>query len=98
MQLVLRDGRVLATHKDGQQLAGLYPGCEIVTSAVPCQRGDVDPRSAAERAAVYRDQRRLQYPALADQLDMIYHDSVNGTTVWKDTIAAVKAAYPKPTT
>ena len=33
---------------------------------------------------------------MADQLDMLYHDQVNGTTVWKNTIAAVKAAYPKP--
>ena len=47
---------------------------------------------------VYRDQRRLQYPALGDQLDMIYHDLVNGTTVWKNTITAIKAANPKPTT
>ena len=52
----------------------------------------------AEKAVVYRDQRRLAYPALADQLDMLYHDQVNGTTVWKDTIAAVKAANPKPAT
>lgn len=96
MQLVLRNGKVLATHDDGQQLAGLYPGCEIVTSAVPCCLGDADPRTAAEKAAVYRDQRRSQYPALADQLDMLYHDQINGTTVWKNTIAAVKAAHPKP--
>ena len=98
MQLVLQNGKVLATHDDGQQLAGLYSGCEIVTSAVPCRLGDADPRTDAERAVVYRDQRRLQYPALGDQLDMIYHDLVNGTTVWKNTITAIKAANPKPTT
>lgn len=96
MQLVLRDGKVQTIHDDGQRIAGLYPGCEIVTSAVACSLGDPDPRTAAEKAAVYRDQRRLAYPALADQLDMLYHDQVNGTTVWKDTIAAVKAAHPKP--
>ncbi len=39
---------------------------------------------------------RLQaYPAIAEQLDMQYHDAVNGTTIWKDTIAAVKNAHPK---
>jgi len=40
-------------------------------------------------------QRDRQYPSLAEQADMQYWDSVNGTTVWVDTIAAVKAAYPK---
>lgn len=37
------------------------------------------------------------YPPIGDQLDMIYWDSVNKTTVWQDTIAAIKAANPKPT-
>ena len=96
MQLVLRDGVVFATHADDQRLAELYPGLEIVTSAISCKPGDPDPRTDAEKAVVYRDQRRLAYPALADQLDMLYHDQVNGTTVWKDTIAAVKTANPKP--
>lgn len=31
-----------------------------------------------------------------DQLDMQYHDAVNGTTTWKDHITAVKNANPKP--
>lgn len=36
------------------------------------------------------------YPPLEAQLDMLYHDTMEGTTTWKDTIAAVKAAHPKP--
>ena len=36
------------------------------------------------------------YLPLSQQLDMQYWDSVNGTTTWKDHIAAVKAKYPKP--
>ena len=35
------------------------------------------------------------YPAIGDQLDMQYHDAVDGTTTWKDHVAAVKAAHPK---
>jgi hypothetical protein len=34
------------------------------------------------------------YPSIQDQLDMQYWDSVNGTTVWADTIAAIKTANP----
>ena len=36
------------------------------------------------------------YLPLAQQLDLQYWDSVNGTTKWKDHVAAVKAKYPKP--
>ena len=32
---------------------------------------------------------------IGDQLDMQYHDGEDGTTTWKDHIAAVKAKYPK---
>ena len=42
-------------------------------------------------------QRDRQYPSIGDQLDMQYHDQLNGTTTWKDAIAKVKADNPKPT-
>ncbi len=37
------------------------------------------------------------YPPIHAQLDMMYHDSVEGTTTWIDAIEAVKSAHPKPT-
>ena len=40
--------------------------------------------------------RKLAYGSIADQLDMQYWDSVNGTTTWKDYIAQVKSDNPKP--
>jgi hypothetical protein len=45
----------------------------------------------------YRELRSMAYPFISEQLDMQYWDSVNGTTVWADTIASVKAMHPKPT-
>lgn len=36
------------------------------------------------------------YASWGDQMDMQYKDAINGTTTWKDHIAAVKAKYPKP--
>ncbi len=36
-----------------------------------------------------------RYASIGEQLDQQYHDAVNGTTTWKDSIAAVKAAHPK---
>lgn len=36
------------------------------------------------------------YPSIPDQLDMMYKDQMNNTTIWKDTITAIKLANPKP--
>lgn len=41
-------------------------------------------------------QRDRQYPAIGEQLDMQYHDLLDGTTTWKDVIAKVKSDNPKP--
>jgi len=40
-------------------------------------------------------QRDRQYPSIGDQLDMQYHDQIDGTTTWKDAIAKVKSDNPK---
>jgi len=40
--------------------------------------------------------RSSEYPLVKDQLDMQYHDKVDGTTTWQDAIQAVKDANPKP--
>jgi hypothetical protein len=44
----------------------------------------------------YDHLRVVGYGSLGDQFDMIYWDNVNGTSVWQDHIAAVKAEFPKP--
>jgi len=40
-------------------------------------------------------QRVQAYPTIQQQLDMLYWDQVNGTSVWADTIAAIKQKFPK---
>ena len=50
-----------------------------------------------ERQNAVRATRRNAYGSLGSQLDMQYHDSVDGTTTWKDHVAAVKTANPIPT-
>jgi len=44
----------------------------------------------------WEQNRRNSYGSIADQLDMMYWDGVNGTTVWADHIAQVKSDNPKP--
>lgn len=66
-----------------------------------------DPKPTADMLAAwaveldlpYRQKLAVQkrvYPSFGAQLDMIYHDSLNNTTLWIDTIAEIKAAHPKP--
>ena len=43
----------------------------------------------------YAEKRALEYPTIQDQLDMIYWDSVNGTSLWMEKIAEIKEKYPK---
>ena len=46
-------------------------------------------------AQEYARDRADAYPSIGDQLDMQYHDQLNGTTTWKDAVAKVKADNPK---
>jgi hypothetical protein len=50
-----------------------------------------------ERQNAVRATRRNAYGDLGSQLDMQYHDSIDGTTTWKDHVASVKTANPIPT-
>ena len=40
----------------------------------------------------YQRDRASEYPSIADQLDDLYHNGIDG---WKKTIKAVKDKYPK---
>ena len=54
---------------------------------------DNDAVEALMAAEKYKDLRAAEYPAIADQLDYIYH---NGVDAWKkDMIDPVKNKYPK---
>ena len=46
-------------------------------------------------ALSYTEKRVQKYPSIGDQLDMQYHDQLDGTTTWKDAIAKVKSDNPK---
>lgn len=62
-----------------------WNGSDFVPNANPVQR-----------TPTYEELRESAYPPLPDQLDMLWHDFEDGTTAWRDTIRAVKQAYPKP--
>ena len=69
-----------------------------VAQPTPEQLDAVD--SAAdleERQNAVRATRRNAYGDIGSQLDMQYHDSVDGTSTWKDHVAKVKTDNPIPT-
>ena len=41
----------------------------------------------------YKRLRKLEYPKIEDQLDLLYHKGVEG---WKEVIKETKDKYPKP--
>lgn len=47
---------------------------------------------AEYEAKQYQRDRAAAYPSIQDQLDMLYHQGIDG---WKAAIAAVKTEYPK---
>ena len=100
-QLVLKNGKVVAVHKMETDISGKYPDAEIVvhhTHPEATMFGfGPDPRTEDEKANAYIGKRILVYPTIRDQLDMIYHDRIDGTEVWRDAITAVKEQFPKPT-
>lgn len=48
-----------------------------------------------EKTPLYIRERTSEYGSLGEQLDMIYWDKKNGTTVWENHIDTIKNKYPK---
>jgi len=59
---------------------------------------DAEEKLAKENLAQfgYINKRKREFPDYGEQLDMQYHDQLDGTTTWKDAIAKVKSDNPKP--
>tara|TARA_R100000388_G_scaffold907_1_gene1447 strand:- start:1190 stop:1510 length:321 start_codon:yes stop_codon:yes gene_type:complete len=84
--------------------AGAFDGSgnpvSLDQAKIDAARATLDAEAAA---TLYQRQRTGEagttdtiYASVGDQLDMQYKDAINGTTTWKDHVAAVKAKYPKP--
>ena len=76
---------IVTNHPDGTQ----------TTEVVDWTEAELAAHAEAE-ANAWKGARQSAYPSWQDQLDMQYHDAVDGTTTWKDAIAKVKEDNPKP--
>ena len=69
---------------------------EWLNGTTPISVADIQARQTLmETRDAHIVPRQMAYPTIQEQLDMQYHDAVNGTTTWKDAIQAVKDANPK---
>ena len=76
---------IITTNPDGTQ----------TTEVVDWTPEELAAHAEAE-ANAWKGARQAAYPSWQDQLDMQYHDAVDGTTTWEDAIAKVKEDNPKP--
>ena len=76
---------IVTNHPDGTQ----------TTEVVDWTEAELAAHAEAE-ANAWKGARQSAYPSWQDQLDMQYHDAVDGTTTWEDAIAKVKEDNPKP--
>lgn len=68
----------------------------VIVKTITEEDAEFEAMRQAEAQNDWIIQRSIAYPDIKDQLDMLYWDGVNGTTVWADTIAQVKTDIPKP--
>ena len=69
----------------------------IIDGVIDWQSKDIDKPSdkdieAKKTELAYRDERASKYPSIADQLDDIYHNGIDG---WKASIKKIKDDNPK---
>jgi len=53
---------------------------------------DLNAVNAEVKSKEYQEKRQAEYPSIADQLDDLYHNGIDG---WKTTIKAIKDKHPK---
>ena len=93
---------IQSLNKDAEVRVGGFGTDDITwlggTTAIPVAEIDAEIiRLQAEYdAKKYQRDRQPEYPPIADQQDMQFHDAIDGTTTWQDAIQAVKDKYPKP--
>jgi len=108
MFLAIRNGIVVERSTNIESLLGLDKTLHEVVEwndpLPPCDVGEgevqLDPRDAVQKAQdvkeQYKKKRLREYPSIRKQLDMMYWDAINGTTIWVDEITRIKEKYPQP--
>jgi len=98
IQAINPDAQVTVNAEDYNQITW-YNNTPVI-SKEDIQAKQAELKVAYDAKQYQRDRNKLDgtgvYPSISDQLDMQYHDKVDGTTTWEDAVQAVKDAHPKP--
>jgi hypothetical protein len=75
----------------------VYSGLEWLDAVEACPteeevQAERDRLQAEYNALQYQRNRSKEYPSIEDQLDLLYHEGVDG---WKAIIESIKLKYPK---
>ena len=81
--------KVLVQSEDLDQITWLDGTAVISKSDIQAKQTELQ---TAYEAKEYQRDREKEYPSIADQLDDIYHNGIDG---WKATIKVTKDKYPK---
>jgi len=95
MPRILREPE-FATTRTVVSATGEVTEVELTAEEIAQREKDEAEVAADEAANGYKMRRFNEYPTVNEQMDMQYWDHKNGTTIWEDTLDAVKAAHPKP--
>ena len=86
-------------HADEEAIKSLYPDVlDVDANGKAWISSGVEQTVDANAVALKKVQlaRKAAYPAIEDQLDMLFWDSMTGRSDWKEKIAEIKSKYPKP--
>ena len=87
------DGNQMGNEDDGDIFAAFDADGNVVVLDESKITTELVRLQAEYDAQEYARNRATEYPAIADQLDEIYH---NGINAWKAVIKVTKDKYPKP--
>ena len=81
--------QVSVNAEDYDQITWHNGTAEISKSDIQAKQAEL---KTAYDAKEYQRKRESEYPSIADQLDDLYHNGIDG---WKTTIKVTKDKYPK---
>ena len=83
------DAKVSVSDEDYERITWHDGTVEISKSDIQAKQAEL---KTAYDALEYQRKREKEYPSIADQLDDLYHNGIDG---WKITIKVTKDKYPK---
>jgi hypothetical protein len=86
---------VTSINGDGENTIAKDKNGNVVTLDHNLINAEIAREEADYASKQYQRDRAIEYPAITDQLDMLYHDKINNTNTWQTAIEAVKNKYPK---